>query len=342
MVRKSLLFALLLAIASPLVAQEEGYTWTSQRPDGIPPGGVTNGQVLKQGRIMLSYRFENLHSRGLWLQTDSLDVATAMQSYTQVPLSSAYRTHYATVAFGVTDDLTLMFEGSYSQRERQQIAQTNVGNVVYTVRAHQLGDSRATALYQFFNKGAWRANLEAGALIPTGEINVFAETPLSNGAVVAMPYDMQIGAGTFAVLPGLTVQTQNEHASVGAQVRGTFYFGTNSNHYRLGNRYFMTGWAALPISSYFSVSARVAWQKWDRIDGANPSLAAGFDPENDVYYLSGQRVDIPVGINFIMPEASRFAGQRLSLEAVFPVYHKFDGAQLGMDWGLNLGWRLEM
>lgn len=342
MVRKSLLVALLLAIASPLAAQEEGYTWTSHRPDGIPPDGVTNGEVLKQGRIVVSYRFENLHSRGLWEGTDSFPVDSAFGRYRQVPLSSAYRTHYATLALGVTDELTLVFEGSYAQRDRQQIAQTNVGNVVYTTRAHQLGDSRVTALYQFFDQGAWRANLEAGALIPTGEINVYAETPESTPGVQAMPYDMQIGAGTFAVLPGLTVQTQNERGSVGAQLRGTFFFGTNSNHYRLGNRYFLTGWAAMPISSYFSVSARVAWQKWDRIDGANPNLQAGFDPENDVYYLGGQRVDIPIGVNFIVPEGSPLAGQRLSLEAVFPVYHKFDRAQLGLDWGLNLGWRVEM
>jgi len=171
---------------------------------------------------------------------------------------------------------------------------------------------------------------------------VFAETPFSTPGLQALPYDMQIGAGTPAFIPGMTVQSQNEHGTVGAQVQGTFFFGTNTQDYRLGNRYMLTGWAAAPVSDYISFSARFEWLKWDRIDGARPGLSAAMDPGNDAFFLTGQYVTIPVGMSFYLPKGSRFAGQRLSVEGVFPVWQKYEGPQLALNWGVNVGWRMSL
>ena len=39
-----------------------------------------------------------------------------------------------------------------------------------------------------------------------------------------------------------------------------------------------------------------------------------------------------------MPEGSRLAGHRISFETVYALHHDYEGPQLGLDWGINLGW----
>ena len=58
--------------------------------------------------------------------------------------------------------------------------------------------------------------------------------------------------------------------------------------------------------------------------------------------LSGERIDIPIGFNFILPESSPLGGHRIGLEANYPIFHKYNarGVQLGLDWGLTLGYQI--
>ncbi len=336
MVRKSLLAVLLLAIATPLTAQES-YTWTSKRADAIAPGGVHDAHILNKGQLEISYRFEDLHYKGLWYQQDSLSLSTALGYYRQVPLTLSNATHYVNLGFGLSDNFTLEASARYSSRTREQAISDSV---FYTTNAKDLEDVRLTGLYRFYNDNGYEGHLQFGVLLPTGKPDINGRTPFTP-SVEVLPYDMQIRPGTFALLPGMTAQAQNGMGSVGAQVRGVFYVGMNSEGYRLGNRVEATGWAALKLSDDFSVSMRVDWQHWGHLHGQNPNLDPKNDPTNDAYFLGGQRLDLPIGINFYMPKKSPLAGQRITVEMVPPVYRKYNGPQLGLNWGLHLGWQMD-
>jgi hypothetical protein len=99
-------------------------------------------------------------------------------------------------------------------------------------------------------------------------------------------------------------------------------------------------WAAHMVNDYFSVSGRIQWQNWAGIEGGDPDLDPVRDPGNDGFFLEGERIDLPIGVNFYLPEGSRFAGHRLSVEAIFPISHEYTGPQLGLDWGMVLGWQV--
>jgi len=71
MVRRSLIVAALLAVASPLAAQDE-YVWTLNRPDADAPLGVTGARTLEAGALEISYRFTQMNSQGVWRGSDSL------------------------------------------------------------------------------------------------------------------------------------------------------------------------------------------------------------------------------------------------------------------------------
>jgi hypothetical protein len=243
--------------------------------------------------------------------------------------------HNFSIAVGATERLTFLASIDYSSRQREQLTQDLI---FYVTEAQELGDLRISGLYNFVNSGPYRAHFNIGALIPTGSDNVVGETPFSTPNTEALPYGMRPGGGTFAFLPGVTASIQNEFASVGFQLNSTLPLGTNSQSFSVGNRFEGSGWASYLLNDQFAVSARIHWQNWGGIQGADPDLDPARDPGNDAFFLEGERVDLPFGINFVMPEDSPLAGHRISLEAIFPIHHEYTGAQLGMDWGVTAGW----
>ena len=115
---------------------------------------------------------------------------------------------------------------------------------------------------------------------------------------------------------------------------------TNSQGYRLGDEYSMTGWGAYKWSDWVSTSLRVVGTSWDDVSGKDKSLAipAGAVPTADPSLRGGDRVDILGGINFYLREGF-LKGHRFALEAGGPVYQDLNGPQLGNEWMVMLGWQ---
>ena len=333
MVRRSLIVAVLLAVSSPLAAQEE-WVWTSDRPDGAAPLGVIGDRLLEQGEIQLNYRLVSQNSRGVWFITDSLPLATTLQLYSAAPLTLTSLIHRGSAAFGVADDLTLMVGGEFSIRERDQL--TSAG-VFYTTTVKDFGDVTADLLYDVLRSGPYRAHIRVGAVVPVGITGARVTTPFA--ASDALPYDQRPGGGAFAATGGMTAQVQNEFGSVGGQFNLRVNVATRTD-YTLGDWYQGTGWAAYKVNDAFSVSMRLDYQSWGHVEGADPGVDATQDPGMDGLFLAGQRLDMPIGVNFTFPEGSRFAGHRIALEAIYPLHHDYEGPQLGLDWGIVVGAQL--
>ena len=337
MVRKGLLIVVLLAIAMPAAAQEE-LAWSSKRPDAQAPFGVLGGRTLELGEFELTYRFSHLSSAGTWFDKEMQSPDFWFEFYDVAPLSLRTQVHNVGFAFAPTADLTLSANLGYSLRHREQL--TSGGDIFYITESDKLGDLELAGLYRVYDQGGYRAHLQLGALLPTGPTDVQAQTPFSTPRKEPLPYDMRPGAGVFGAVPGLTVLAQNERGTVGAQVKGTFYFGANDRDFSPGDRFEFNGWASVRINDYLGVSARAAYQNWAAIEGADPDLDPVRDPGNDSFFMGGSRLDLPLGLNVYMPEGTRFAGHRLSLEYVFPAMHSYDGGQFGADWGLIAGWQV--
>ncbi len=342
MVRRSLIATALMVVATPLAAQvePEEYVWTSAgRPDAEAPIGVLGARTLEMGELQIAYRFSQQNSRGVWFGTDSLPLATTLQLYPVVPLTLSNITHSVTGAYGVSERLTVMATAEFSLIEREQI--TN-GGVLYITGVEELGDLTASALYEVVRQGPYRLNFSAGALIPVGKARTYAVTPFGGTTPQALPYDQRPGGGAFAVIPGVSGQVQNEFGSLGAQFKARIYVGEGTADYTPGDRYTGEGWAAYAINSVLSVSWGLRWQTWGRIEGADPQLVATQDPGSDPVtgMAGGQRADMPIGLNVVMPEGTVLAGQRLYAEAVYAMHHDYEGVRLGLDWGFNFGWSM--
>jgi len=336
MVRRSLIVAALMAVSSPLVAQEPvEWVWAGNRADADAPLGVFGARTLVEGDMEVGYRFAQTNDLGVWFSTDSLPLATTLQLYAVAPLEMSRQSHIGTFSWGILEYLTLTGSVEFVVFEREQLTDTGI---LYITRVKELGDVTASAIWEVYHAGPYRGNISLGAVFPTGKSRTYANTPF--GTSQALPYDQRPGGGTFGLTPGAAFQAQNEFGSVGATFRARINLVEGVTDWTPGDRYEANGWAAYRIDDALSASMGLRWQGWGRIEGADPQLDPTMDPGNDPVTgtgAGGQQADLTLGINFMMPGGA-LAGHRFQLESNYTLHHDYEGVQLGRDWAINLGW----
>lgn len=324
------LFVLALLTASPAAAQD--HVWTGDRPDGVAPVGVLGDRVLEPGTFEIRYFFGRTKYEGLQFGTQEVAPIEALDFYATVPFQGTAMAHAASVAFGITDRIGVLASASWVDRSR------DVANEEFftTTQASGLGDAYAELQGEVYRSGGVRAHLSAGVEIPVGSIDEVGD--LIDLVDQPLPYAQQPGAGTFAVVPGVTAQMQNEAGSVGGQVKATIRTGTNDRGYQLGDEIDARFWAAYRINRFFSVGSGLNVHSFGAVDGFDPALDPFRDPAEDPVFSGGQRVDIPVSLNFVAADGP-LAGQRLNVELFWPVHQDYENYRLRADWGLRLGWQ---
>jgi hypothetical protein len=208
--------------------------------------------------------------------------------------------------------------------------------VFFETSSEVLGDVSVRALIDVLDMDEYRVSLAIGGTIPTGKLKKRDTTPFAAREI--LPYAMQGGSGTSDVLAGLTFLTQNEVASVGAQVNGIIRVQDNRRGYRLGDRFSLSVWGAHNLSDWVSVSLRGLFETWGDVTGSDPGTDGTVDPSANSFAQGGERVQIPIGVNFFLREGT-FARHRLSLEWYYPVHQDLNGPQLSADRTIVASWQ---
>lgn len=324
------IFALAVLSAAPAAAQD--HVWTGDRPDGVAPVGILGDRVLEPGDLEVRYLFSRMKYEGVQIGTEQVAPISVLDLYATTPFEATYMAHDLVVAYGVTDRIGVLANLSFQDRSRGIATE----EVFTTTEASGIGDAYIEAQAEFYRQGAIRAHLSAGAEIPLGSID--QEDDLLDLASQPLPYTMQPGSGTFAFVPGITAQIQNDRGSVGAQVKARIRVGTNDRDYQLGDEVDASMWAALRLNRFFSVSSGIQVHNFGTIEGADPALDMARDPAEDPFFSGGRRVDVPLGLNFV-PAEGPLAGQRINVEFFWPVHQDYEWYQQRADWGFRLGWQ---
>lgn len=344
MVRRSLIAAAaVLAVGSPLTAQtprqdSEQHTWTADRPDANGLLGVFGDRTLATGELQLTYNYSQENYRGVYFATDSLALATVLQLYDNAPISRSDIVHQVRVGYGLNDQVTLVARAGWAVLERE----TTTQNSLIRVGVNKPTDVEVGALVDVYSTGPYRMLAQVGAVVPTfaGNTTYGATTPTTTGP---LPHDMRTSGGSFGVVGGLAGSMQNEVGSIGAQFRFRVNITENtagSMGYTPGDVYEANGWVGYNVNDNVSILTGIRWQNWDNVDGMDDRLDPGQDPHNVGGMLAGQRVILPVGVNLLMPTGSILSGHTLAFEAMYAVHHDYEGPQLGLDWGINVGYVL--
>ena len=305
--------------------------WSAARPDGHAPIGVMGDHAHKKGEFMFSYRYMFMNMDGNRDGTNSLSDREVLQDFMVTPVDMTMQMHMVGGMYAVNDDLTLMAMVPYVSKEMEHL--TRMGGR-FTTNSEGFGDIKTTALYTIFNQDKQRVHLNLGASFPTGSINEKDDTPAGGNQI--LPYPMQIGSGTFDLLPGITYLGQSGKGSWGAQALTTLRLGKNDNGYRLGNKYQLSGWVARNWTDWLSTSLRLTGTTWGDIDGADSRLNPMMIPTADPDLRNGTQINLGFGINLYAPEGN-LQGSRLAMEFELPILRDLDGPQLETDWQFTLG-----
>lgn len=338
------------ALILPVGLRAQAGTWDPDRPDSHAPIGLNLDRTLMKGQVELGVKFIQEQMKGVGFGKDSLTLQSVLNTYYASPTKMTTQGAEVTLMVGVTDWVTLAATGNFVQKKMTQ-AVLDVDNP----SSYWLGDTKSlgpedvqvSALFKVLDHSSLRLHLNGGVTIPVGTLDfddrtLDPEDPLGQPVEVTLPYQQQLGSGTFDFLPGFTASIQNEKASLGVQWNGTIRFGKNDQKWALGNRYEGAIWAGFRASDWASVAVGGKYSTWDNIKGYERAV----DLFETLAYSSpafergqaGSRIDIPLAVNFIFPEGP-LAGHRLALEFLAPVQQDLEFIQMRHDWTLTVGWR---
>lgn len=300
------------------------------------PIGVMGDHIHKEGEVMLSYRYMTMQMKGYREGTRQVSSADLFaQGYMVAPLNMTMQMHMLGAMYAPTDKLTMMAMVPYVIKSMDHLQNPMMGGQAFTTDTKGFGDVKISGLYSLIED---KLHAGFGVSIPTGSLNERDDTLMADQP---LPYPMQLGSGTWDLLPSLTYVGHSESFSWGAQLSGIIRLGKNDNGYALGNSFAATAWLAVPVTEWASLSTRLKFDATGAIDGRDSNLpltAPNMVPTADPANGGGERLDFLTGLNLLAPDGT-LAGHRLAIEFGLPLVRNLNGFQMETDWTLTVGWQ---
>ena len=330
---KKLLVTCLLGLPGAMVQAADHHAGSHHSHLTEAPAGVMGDHVHRRGSWMFTYSYMTMHMDGMRDGNDDLSSSDVLQDFMATPVRMDMQMHMFSTMYAVTDNFTLMAMVPWLKKDMDLV--TRMG-ARFSTSSEGIGDVQLSGLYKVVGAGKHKLLLNFGISAPTGDIDQTGNTPAMQNA--QLPYPMQLGSGTWDLLPGATYTGTEKAWSWGTQLLATLRLGDNDNDYSLGNRLELNGWGAYRFAPAWSASLRLKWRTWGDVDGNDPKLNPALVPTADPDLQGGTRTDLLAGVNFYMPSGA-FNGNRLAIEGGAPVYENLDWPQMSEEWVLAASWQ---
>lgn len=193
---------------------------------GLVPFDIMTGQA---GKWMIGYQFMFEKMDGNLVGIDEISEAKILDRFFATPTDMTMQMHMGMVMYAPTDKLTLMALLPYVSKKMNHLT---VDGARFAERTEGISDIELRGTYSVYETKEPRQwlLLNGGVGLPTGSID-------AKMGGMQLEYPMQIGSGTFSLLPGITYLGQALPWGWAADFGSTLRLGRNDNGYRLGNRY---------------------------------------------------------------------------------------------------------
>ena len=289
-----------------------------------------------QGEWMIGSRTMFMDMKGNRDGTDKLTLSQVLRDFPVTPTDMTMHMQMIEIMYAPKNNLTLMAMLPYLSLSMDHV--TRMGTR-FTTDSEGISDLKIKALHTFYESNSMssrhRLLLATGLSFPTGSIDEKGDTPA--GSDQKLPYPMQLGSGTFDLLPGLTYLGEKGNWAWGGEVSAKIRLGENSNDYTLGHRYHLSAWGLRKWTDWLALSTRIEAKIWEDIEGADPDLNPAMVPTADPERRGGESLDLSLGVDLYLPRGP-LKGSRFGIEVGFPLYQSLDGPQLETDWNLAVGW----
>ena len=337
-----------------LSAHEGG---TISRPDAHAPISIMVDHTHKKGEWMLSYRFMRMNMNGMRsgsTQISSEDVFA--DGYTVTPESMTMDMNMLGAMYAPTDSLTLVAMINYTFKSMDHRINPGappmlfnvVGGDTFTTETDGFGDTKIGGLYQLFDNDEKKAHVGLSLSLPTGSIDEKDNTPRPGMPPTfsenLLPAPMQLGSGTFDLLPSATWLQIFEAWSYGIQANATIRLeDENDNGYRLGNEVEIVAWSGYNLTDWVSLEGGLSYEWSGELKGTQEGIGTMGPAGRSVTTAFGENyggevLEAIIGANFIIPSGT-LKGNRLAADLRLPLWQDLNGLQLETDWTLTLGWQ---
>jgi len=306
------------------------------RPDMAPPPSVMGGHSPKEGKFMVSVSRMSMLMDGNRKGTNKVSLANVLTDFMVTPIDMTMDMTMASGMYGVTDDFSVMVMVPWIKKN-MQLKRRN--GAIFKTTSSGFGDVKLAGSYNAYKAGVHSVKLGFGVSLPTGSTEQRDDTPMGDNSLLGYP--MQLGSGTYDLLPSVTYTGMNDNYSWGSQVGATVRLGRNSRHYTLGDNYQLSLWGGRKINDWAALFARVQGKIEKNYSGADPDLNTGMAPTNRTDLRGAKRVNLSAGVNFMAPSGP-LEGVGLAFEVGAPVYQNLKGPQLEQDYTLGVKLRLAL
>ncbi len=320
------------------------------------PLGVGRARVVKPGQLMLYYRYMRTQKNQLLDGHDKLSpsqVATLPNhfagrpgqpaTYRSSPQNMTMQAHVFAGQVGITDGFSVAIGVPYIIKKRTAVTfkgpagTTELGT--FTNKTSGFGDVAVSGLVKLYDDPVHHLHLMAGVSFPTGSITQEGVTLQPNGQTGKrrLAYGLQLGTGTFNLLPGLTYWGAHGRWTWGVQAAGQINLGRNDEGYTFGDRAFVTAWGSANWGYGVFTSVRLSQTYMGAIEGADPTVV-GPSPTTDPKNYGGWKTLASFGLDYRVPEGP-LKGVTPGIEFTVPLYQNLNGPQLSDAWTLFAGVR---
>ena len=338
-----LLFSTLLII--PCLAQAEENADHSNMKHGPHSQHQQNNTQLEHihhvheaGSWMFEYRFMRMEMDELLAGDSNVsasDVAKAGSPYTNAvgsnymmaPTAMRMNMHMLMGMYSQSDELSWMLMLNYLDNKMDMITMSGARP---TMESSGVGDIRIGVMYKLHDNepSQFLANLELS--LPTGSIK-----EINNQGM--LPYAMQLGSGTYDLIPSITYRNTHVDWSWGVQGAYTHRLDKNSQNYALGNRIDGQAWIKVNPQKNTSVTGRIAFSDWQSINGnsdAITNMQRNMAPTFDASNSGGSRWDASIGVSHMFKN-----GHMLGVEYGAPIQQKLNGLQMKVEQIYSVSWQ---
>ena len=240
------------------------------------------------------------------------------------------------VMYGFTDKISGMLMLNHIDNEMDMVMHMRmmaggpvVNSMTSSMETSGLGDTQVGAMYKI------DGNLTAGLMlsIPTGDID---EKVQMMGNTVQAPYAMQLGSGTYDLIPSIQYITTSGEWTYGGQAEYTYHLSENDNDYTLGDKLKLSGWGKYAIDKTWNVAGRLDYINQDEIDGQDPSIMPIMAPTGDPDNYGGTRLDLT------LDATAAFGAHTVGLGYTVPVQQDVNGIQMELQSILTLSYMYMM
>jgi hypothetical protein len=324
-----------------------------------PPAGVMAHHMLhRAGDFMVGYRYmyssqggDMLHGSKTASGQAIIDRGCVGDDCRLTPKEMSMHMHMLELMYAPVDWLNLMLMPQFMDmdmtlRHLQDPPERPPETAPPHLTRHAtgaIGDTPMYALVKLFDVLGHHLHLGLGLSAPTGDVDIKLRPRHKPPSDEFLHYGMQLGSGTWDLLPSLTYTRHLDRWSCGGQLSGIMRLeDRNESGYALGDQFQATAWGSMGLTDWLSASVRGVYTTQGAITGEFDGQVGHRNRQGPMDFpgnYGGRFWDVGFGVSAEVPSGD-LQGNRVSVEWLQPVEDDVNGFQLEREGSLFATWSL--